>query len=358
VIENAQKIDYLGSMVPYQGSPSCKTATYWIAIQVITIIFGVIEALGFVLLKPMFMRLWRTIRKSPRDDQTKTENAWAAPSEYVLEASNLIASLGGELLAIILSVIVMQKSGVGVFVESRRHLEWFLFLIFAIRPRVAPFTGLLGFFQGWANVGLANIVIDGILSVIAGLYWTTHFFHYAWSGDFHPAAPNTSLKLLGIGSIMSAAPPFLWWLAAVLYGMKQLQSGPVTGLVVAIAIMIRVLLVVLILPFLAVLEVLVAIRVAFKRLGSKNKGPSVAPQRFHSVWQPLRVEASLFRQSYALLVFFSWAINVGNWMFYSIYLTLQGDLYCPSGSTAISVILIFVPVAVKLPLQALGAYVK
>ena len=359
VVNNAQKGDWLGQIIAYQGATSCRSPTYWIAIQVATVVFGIVEALGFVLLRPSISRIWRKIKRSPSNSQPEKGNIWGPPSEYVLEASNLIASLGGELLAIFLAVIVMQNSGIGVFVGSRYHMIWYLFVFFAIRPRAAPVTGLLGFFRGWADSDLAGIVIDGILSIISGLYWTVHFFSYAWSPDIHPFAPTTSLRLLGIGAILSAIPPLFWWLAAVSYAMKKLETGLCASLVVASGMMIRVLMSVLALPLLAILEIFIILRLALKQLRSKEKGNNAwSRQKIRYIWQPIHVDAHLFRRSYAILVFLSWVINLGNWMFYSIYLTLEGDLYCPSGSTAISAILILVPVELKLPLQALSAYIE
>jgi hypothetical protein len=239
-------------------------------------------------------------------------------------------------------------------------LTWNYFLILAIRPRAAPFTGTLGFSKGFAKSGLADIIVDGFLALVAGLYLTVQYFSYVWTPSPNPAAPNQSLKLLGIGAILSVLPPLFWWLAAVLFAARKRNDlSFVAAFFLGIGVMIRIFLVALILPLIALWEILAALYLAVQHLVTSKKDTNSNPEdsTLHYIWQPLDVDGDLFRPSYALLVIFSWVINVGNWMFYSTYLNLQGDLYCPSGSTAISAILILVPIAVKLPMQALAAYI-
>lgn len=360
VIENSQKIDWLGILkIPYQGASSCPSSAYWIGVQVGSILASLSGTLAFTLLSPTLKNLWNDLRNKTPDNESRKE-IWTLPDEYILQASDLLASVGGDLLAIFLSIVVMRQSGVGVFLANENQLTWQFFLILAIRPRAAPFTGALGFFRGWAKTGLADIVVDGLLAVVASLYLTVQYFPYVWTTAQNPAAPNQSLKLLGIGAILSALPPLFWWLAAVLFASRKRNDlGFIAALLLGIGVMIRIFLVTLILPLIALWEILAALYLAVKRLFSSNKATNSNSQdsTLHYIWQPLDVDGDLFRPSYALLVLFSWIINVGNWMFYSTYLNLQGDLYCPSDSRAISAILILVPIAVKLPMQALGAYI-
>lgn len=347
------KFDWIGNITPYQGAKVCKSSTYWIEIQIAAVVVQFFVAAA----QPYASRLWSKRSKN------EVVPLWSLPTEYSLQTAMLVASLAGELLAIFLSVVAMKQSGAGVFVTNEGKVVWNLFVLFALRPRSAPFIGLLGFFQGWSDSALADIVIDGVLVIIAGFYWTIHYFSYAWSPDIHPQAPNAQLKLLGIGALISVAPPFLWWIAGVVYLVILAGVDVITGLVSNTRTMVGVIILGLALPFLvmlfaplfAIFEVLMIIRLLFVRL----RKPKYGFHKHRSIaWKPLRVGAKYFRPSYALLVFLSFAINVGAWMFYSLFITLQGDLFCPSGSAAISAILILVPKAVTLPLQIVGKMIE
>ncbi|KAF8847522.1 hypothetical protein BDZ45DRAFT_754805 [Acephala macrosclerotiorum] len=337
VIYNSQKVDWLGILkLPYQGASSCSTPAYWIVVQVGSILTSLLGVVISTLLGPHAKKLWNKIRK--KTDNKPRKEIWAPPDEYILRASDLLASVGGDLLAIFLSIIVMRQSGVGVSLSTENTLTWNYFLILAIRPRAAPFTGTLGFSKGFAKSGLADIVVDGFLALVAGLYLTVQYFPYIWTPSPNPAAPNQSLKLLGIGAILSVLPPLFWWLAAVLFAARKRNDlSFVAAFFLGIGVMIRIFLVALILPLIALWEILAALYLAVQRLvtSKKDTNSNSEDSTLHYIWQPLDVDGDLFRPSYALL----------------------GDLYCPSGSTAISAILILVPIAVKLPMQALGAYI-
>jgi hypothetical protein len=86
-----------------------------------------------------------------------------------------MASLGGEALAIFLSIVGMRQSGVGAFLNEK-YLLWDMFLFFTIRPRAATFTGLLGFFKSRSQTGLADLERDGLLSFVADTYVSIHYF--------------------------------------------------------------------------------------------------------------------------------------------------------------------------------------
>jgi len=44
----------------------------------------------------------------------------------------------------------------------------------------------------------------------------------------------------------------------------------------------------------------------------------------------LTVDRTSFRFLYRLMLIGSWGINVGNWVFFTRYLKLEGELFCPS----------------------------
>lgn len=40
---------------------------------------------------------------------------------------------------------------------------------YAIRPRPAPFLGMLGFWEPWSQKGSSELVVDSFLSFVAGM---------------------------------------------------------------------------------------------------------------------------------------------------------------------------------------------
>jgi ABC-type branched-subunit amino acid transport system permease subunit len=115
VIENSQKVDWLGILkLPYQGASSCQSSAYWIAVQVGSVIISLSGAVAVTLLSPKLKKLWNACwGKRPKNESHK--DIWVLPDEYMLKASELLASVGGDLLAIFLSIIVMRQSGVYIF---------------------------------------------------------------------------------------------------------------------------------------------------------------------------------------------------------------------------------------------------
>jgi hypothetical protein len=114
VIDNSQKIDWLGILkLPYHGASSCSTPAYWIVVQVGSILTSLLGVVISTLLAPHAKKLWNKIRK--KTDNKLPKEIWALPDEYILRASDLLASVGGDLLAIFLSIIVMRQSGLCIF---------------------------------------------------------------------------------------------------------------------------------------------------------------------------------------------------------------------------------------------------
>lgn len=390
VIDNSQKVNWVSQPIIYEGAKSCPTAYYWIGIQVATVLGALLMRILSVMAIPLVKKL--ISKKSsvpegeeitgpiqpwnigpdkprprveagavmiPRSGVKKEKNIWAREEVFILPASQLVASLAGEVIANILAVIVIRSSGVGAFFDAR-NVIWDLFVLFAIRPRVAPFSGLLGFLQGWSQAALADIVIDGLLAIVAGMRFTVYYFHDAWRANPNPAAPHTSLRILAIGAFLAAIPPLFWWIPAIIYAKKATDSGFLAAVVISWGVMIRVGICILCLPLYAVWEVGALIYLAFTGFKDRKKPPvkmtvwTAGGGLMRQLKQPIKIKASQFRAAYAVLVAFSWTINVGNWIFYSMFLILEGDAYCPAGSTAVSAILILVPIAVGFPLQVMG----
>jgi hypothetical protein len=391
VINNSQKVNWVTQPILYEGAKSCPTPYYWIGIQVATVLGALLMRVASVMAIPFFKKLiskkGRTVTEAremtgpiqrwnigpdklkptvesgvimiPRSGLKKESDIWAGEELYILSASQLVASLAGELLANILAVIVIRNSGVGAFFDAR-NVIWDLFILFAIRPRVAPFSGLLGFKKGWSQTALADIVIDGLLAILAGMKFSVYYFHDAWRSNPNPAAPLVSLRTLAIGAFMTVVPPLLWWIPAIIYAKKATKTGFCSAIVISFGVMIRVGICVLCLPLYAIWEVLALFYLMFKSFKDRNKPPvkltvwTASGGAMRGLKQPIKIDAAEFRTAYAVLVAFSWIINAGNWIFYSIFLILEGDAYCPTGSTAVSAILILVPIAVGLPLQVMG----
>jgi hypothetical protein len=377
VIDNAQKIDWLGQIIIYEGAETCETADHWLLTVAgsiaVSLILSVLQAaLGPWVMRKVLKPAWRKIkaliccgkRASPPITDEKEIDILSLEEEYILKANSIMASLGGELLSIFLTIFVIRRFGVGAYMNGE-NLMWDMFLLFAIRPRVAPFTGLLGFFKGWSQAALGDLVTDSLLSIVAGTSIAWNYFHYTWTTNPNPSAPDHTLKILGVGAIMTCVPMALGWIGACVMAWKKFNIKAGDGIFWAIygalllgfGVAIKIFLIVLAMPLIAIWELFCALLIAIK--GRKNSSRSTRSRdALHYLKDPLRADAAGFRPSYGVLVFFSWVVNVGNWLFFASYLILEGDAYCPSGSMALSAIWILAPLAVKWPVQALGLYVK
>jgi hypothetical protein len=282
---------------------------------------------------------------------------WDIEDTFVLKANKVIASLGGDLLAIFLTVVVLQQTGRSAFASERTTL-WNMFLLYAVRPRVAPFTGVLGFMKGWSQDGLADLFSDFLLSCVAGICVGIHFVLFYWVPPLNPLAPVAQLKLLAVGALLAGGPTLLSLMISLLGSSNNVSNTQPTlfdilwgfawrsiGLILFIAA----------LPFIAILEILAMLHIA--TCGSRpKKGPD--EKRWKSRFEePIRIKSPRFANVYVVLVVLSWMVNAGNWMFFSIYLKLEGDVYCPSSSFYVTLIWIFIPAVVKIPVTALGMYI-
>jgi hypothetical protein len=140
-----------------------------------------------------------------------------------------MASLGGELLAIFLTILTIQRSGVSAYMNGK-NLMWEMFLFSAIHPRVAPFTGLLGFYKGWSQSARGDLVTDSLLLIIAGTSIAWNYFHYTWTTNPNPYALDQELKILGVGAIMTCVPMALGWIGACVMAWKKYHFGAGDGI--------------------------------------------------------------------------------------------------------------------------------
>jgi hypothetical protein len=301
---------------------------------------------------------------APAPTNQMTKMKWSQREDvYILRANRLVASLGGDLLAIYLTVLILRKTGHSAFVSEKSTL-WQTFLLFAIRPRVAPFTGLLGFWHGWSETGLADVAADALLSAFAGLWVGIHFVRFYWSAPPNPAAPASSLKLLAIGALLTAAPTVGTLGLGVLralprqtsyaFGWCQLAWAALEfGIYLVLAALF-----ICSLPFIAVWEICLMIYFLFSSrdrelIPEERTGCLKDPARHPYQWRTEK-----YPYFYGILVFCSWVINAGNWMFFSIYLNLEEDMYCPTDSLFVTLIWIFVAEAIKTPLVILSKVAK
>jgi len=374
VINNTQKVDWLTPVVVYQGAESCPTPDYWIASQALSIALSlfiafIIAVWGPPILDKLIKPAWSKIRtficrgRPKLDTVPETpKSIWKLEDKYVLKANDLIGSVGGDLLAVFLTIVVTRASGQAAFL-SERNTMWDMFLFYTIRPRVAPFTGLLGFMKGWSSTGFADVIADGLLSFIAGSSIAIEYCDYYWHPPANPAAPDASLKILAIGAIMTALPSILALLLAFFISLAAVGKG---GILYVIALFFAVLLLIFIclclIPLIAIYEICLMLKIAF--LGRKDQhliiqvdDEAYLYRITHKLEMPINL-GKWFRYVYAMFVFFSWVINVGNWLFFASYLILEGEAYCPSGGAAVTAIWVLVPVAVKFPVKALGWYIS
>ncbi|KAL5318026.1 hypothetical protein ACEPPN_015130 [Leptodophora sp. 'Broadleaf-Isolate-01'] len=180
--------------------------------------------------------------------------------------------------------------------------------------------------------------------------FTVYYFHDAWRTNPNPVAPHISLRILAIGAFLAVIPPLFCWILVIIYAKEATDSG-FLAVVISWGVMIRVGI---------CIEVRALIYLAFTGFKDQKRPPvkmtvwTAGGSLMRQQKQPIKIDASQFRAACAVLVAFGWTINVGNWIFYSIFLILEDDAYCPAGSTVVSAILILVPIAVGLPLQVMG----
>ena len=276
--------------------------------------------------------------------QSAPHGVWAWETRWVLKPSCVMRSIGKEILTSYLTIIVLEKAGLaGTYSMQLGFLQLLAFYI--IRPRVAPFTGLLGFFQGFSQTGLADLFADGVLSFVAGTSILVPFW-FLFLPQSNPAAPAQALKIVATGALLSAGPAYLFFFAILLLSLFLGLMGNNLLLSILLFLIVPLLIVVflVLLPILGVMELVAMGVVGIMRLFKKL--PKDRPKTW---WEePLVVSSAKFRFIYAVMVLSSIVINVGNWLFFASYLKLEGEMFCPADIGEVTAIWLLVPVAVDL----------
>lgn len=269
---------------------------------------------------------------------------WVWETRWVLKPSNVLRSIGKEILTSYLTIIVLEKAGfAGTYSTQLDFLQ--LLFVYIIRPRIAPFTGLLGFFQGFSQTGLADLFADGVLSFVAGTSILVPFW-FLFVPQPNPAAPAQALKIVATGALLSAAPAYFFFFAILLLSLfLGLMGGNLLVSIVLFLIaplLIAVFLVLL--PILGVIEL-----VAMGVVGIMQLFKKLPKDRPKTGWEePLAISSAKFRFIYAVMVLSSIVINVGNWLFFASYIKLEGGMFCPADIGEVTAIWLLVPAAVDL----------
>lgn len=460
VASNAVKVDWLPQIQGYDGAKTCPNVDVFLVTQGLSILRHVVGALMSILLfpkvhrwlVPILLHLRQRLSRKPRDAARALDaselrdlgkptsqhseapirggndanakgfghsdvddpdqryvlfNPWKLEKRYTLKATRLLQTVGRELLTAVLTVIVLHQSGYrsadNTFDTSFNEEISF----YAVRPRPAPFLGLLGLFVGWSQKGLAELVVDGMLSFVAGTNVATKYFYLVNQVPPNPAAPATDLKNLAIGAIMTCIPAFAVLAITFLISLaitsdsskdkkKKSDSDGLAHLIAAFCVwslwLTAIAIFICLLPFIAIVEMLAATVLTIRRSLKQRKTTALQEQQQRiaamageapgdgryiydknkhqgpmAVWnsgdedqawpnvirrsrweEPLTTESGKFRVLYALFVLSSFVINIGNWLFFANYLKLSGELYCPSEITKLMAIWILVPFAVDL----------
>jgi hypothetical protein len=251
---------------------------------------------------------------------------------------------------------------------------------YVIRPRPAPFLGLLGLYEPWSQKGLSELVVDGMLSFVAGTNVGKRYYGLVNHAPANPAAPVGDLKNLAVGAIMTSIPTFVVLALTLLWSIgmaadsdddsrsnkKKDDSGCgtlIVGLCIWTLQLCLIGLFICILPLVALVEMIAQAIITIRRKRREKRG-EVAPMEEENEWmrtrsrweEPLTTTKSWFRALYMVFLLSSFIINIGNWLFFANYLKLSGELYCPSSVSKITAVWILVPTAIDLLFWAFRAW--
>jgi hypothetical protein len=332
VEENAVKIDWLPQFLDYNGADYCTGPDNILVRQACSILIHLADT---VLFASFGAAAWKKLKrlfgfgkdkKASRCDEslgtdmqlglskepfnitsqpvpagqrqanpTGGPGVWAWETRWVLKPSNVLRSIGKEILTSYLTIIVLEKAGLaGTYSTQLGFLQLLAFYI--IRPRVAPFTGLLGFFQGFSQTGLADLFADGILSFVAGTSILVPFW-FLFLPQSNPAAPAQALKIVATGALLSAAPAYLFFFAILILSLFLGLMGNNLLLSILLFLIVPLLIVVflVLLPTLGVIE-LVAMGVVGSCGCSRSCLRTVRRPGGRSPWRsPARSSASSTR---------------------------------------------------------------
>jgi hypothetical protein len=287
-----------------------------------------------------------------------SDSPFILAKRYTLKATRLVEALGKEVLTAYLTTLLVQQSATYTSSSFLENLT-----LYIIRPRAAPFIGLLGLFVPWAQQGLADLFIDGLLAYLAGTYVMIRFTSFPFPPFLlpppaNPAAPVAEVRTMGIGAIMTTAPAYIVgcitilisiWMTCHRKGEKFrfdiLVVGALYYFVWALALVVLVILI----PVFALVEMTGAIMSTIHRKKKVETNLQNDPRARKSRWlEPLSIDRRSFRLIYRLSVLSSWCINIGNWIFFASYLKLEGELYCPTETSSVLAMWILLPWGIDL----------
>jgi hypothetical protein len=404
VADNAIKVDWLPQIQSYTGASSCPDSNVYLISQGIRILRDVLGALFSALVWPKIIHAAKSrlkfLQRRRKGEKEATElrefqqlpkgsenrrpsiakeaascpefNPWALEKRYTLKATLLLQSIGIEVLVAYISVLVLAKSGFSGTSSFGDEISFYV-----VRPRPAPFLGLLGLFEPWSQKGLAVLIVDGMLSFVAGTNVAIKYWGLV-SPPANPAAPAPELKMLAVGAIMTCTPAFAVLLITFLVSMAMAPADGeedcgcslIAGLCIWSLWLLAIALFICILPLVAIVEMVAGVVVTIRRKLKKRKNKAAgnddakdsgsrADVVQRSRWEePLTTTSGKFRVLYALFVLSSFVINVGNWIFFASYLKLEGEMYCPAEVSSVIAAWILVPFGIDLLFYAFRAWTK
>jgi hypothetical protein len=351
VIENADKVNWVPPIQPYSGETECQNRTTLLITTGLSMFGNLVAAIIFTwLVPPIWRRFKQCIKPSSLSEKPPKEqiNVWEVEQSYTLRGHLLLKSVGTEVLVAYLTVLILQQTQAAGF-DSMKVAFWDAIFIFVIRPRVAPLTGVLGFFKGWSEIGLADVFADNLLSWVAGFKILLQYWKFYSTPPANPAAPASELKVLAVGAIMSSGPAVLtlmFFFAACVTRVshkKSIWEGVVMffGTIVGVAVFLA------FLPILAIIELCA---MAFYAIRHKFRHePVLGSGKRELQWleKPLTTKNPIFRGIiYPLIVVISWVINIGNWIFFVSYLNIAGDTFCPADTIKVEILWILLPLGI------------
>lgn len=309
-------------------------------------------------------------------DEVIYRSPWTLETRYTLKATRILQSIGREILVAYITVLLLgQMKALGKDnTEFNAEISFY-----AVRPRPAPFLGILGLFEPWSQKGLSELIVDGFFSFVTGMNVAKNYWGLVNHPPPNPAAPVGELKTLAVGAIMTCIPALVVLILTFLYslgmaagkesedsdGKKKNREG--SGLVGGCCIwafnLCLVLVFIILIPLIALFEMIASAVLRIRRSRAEKRG-DVAPQeeelewmRTRSRWEePLTTTKTWFRGLYMLFLLSSFIINIGNWLFFANYLKLSGELYCPSSVSAITAVWVLVPAGIDLLFWAFRAW--
>jgi hypothetical protein len=412
VADNAVKVDWLPQLESYTGASSCPDSNVYLITLGIRILQSVLGSLFSVLVMPKIIHAaksrFKFLHREPKGKKETAEfqefqqqpkgsgygqpsiakaaasrpdiSPWVLEKRYTLKATSLLQSIGGEVLVAYLSVLVLAKSG---FFGTSSFGDEISFYV--VRPRPAPFIGLLGLFKPWSKKGLAMLIVDGMLSYVAGTSVAIKYWSLLNNPPANPAAPAAQLKTLAVGAIMTCIPAFAVLVITFLVSMAMASENDdrgrrgnkdgsggslIAGLCIWSLWLLAIALFICILPLVAIVEMVAAVVMTIRRKWKKRKNKAAgnddaedsdtwADVVRRSRWEePLTTTSGKFRVLYALFVLSSFVINVGNWIFFASYLKLEGDMYCPADVKSVLAMWILVPLGIDLLFYAFRVWTK